>query len=370
LLSSHTHWRVAVPDTALTLADQIDAQIRATGPMSIATYMGLCLSHPRHGYYAVSRPIGAEGDFITAPEISQMFGELIGFFFVNLWQQMGQPTSFTLLELGPGRGTLMADALRAAGKADGFLDALHLQLFEQNEVLRADQETRLSKYSPYWTAEIDAVGDDPVFVIANEFFDALPIRQFVKADDGWHERLVGLKDNRRIFGLSPTPLPESAAPTEVRGAHPGEVIEIGAAAVDAMQRLAHKVAVQGGAILAIDYGYPATQTGETLQAVRAHAFADPLENPGEADISAHVNFAVLAEAARATGLAVPSLATQGEFLLRLGIGERAKALARANPAEAANVARAVERLTSPDQMGTLFRALCAHSPGLKPAGFA
>jgi NADH dehydrogenase [ubiquinone] 1 alpha subcomplex assembly factor 7 len=337
--------------------------------MSVATYMGLSLSHPRHGYYTAGRPIGAAGDFITAPEISQMFGELIGFFIVNLWQQMGEPKSFTLLELGPGRGTLMQDALRAASKADGFENALHVQLFESNAVLKGEQEKRLSRYSPYWAGEIDAVSDDPIFVIANEFFDALPIRQFVKTDDGWHERLVGLNGDQRTFGLSPTPIAESAAPTEVRGAFPGEVLELSPAAADAMQRLSRKVAVQGGAILAIDYGYPRTQTGETLQAVKSHAFADPLESPGDADISAHVNFGVLADAAKAAGLATAPLATQADFLIRLGLGERARALAQANPAEAGNIARALERLTDPKQMGTLFKAFCAHSPGLRPAGF-
>jgi NADH dehydrogenase [ubiquinone] 1 alpha subcomplex assembly factor 7 len=355
---------------SLSLAEQIDAQIRATGPISIATYMGLCLSHPRHGYYAVGRPIGAEGDFITAPEVSQMFGELVGFFFVNLWQQMGQPKSFTLLELGPGRGSLMQDALRAAGKADGFDNALHLQLFEQNTLLKGEQQKRLGRYAPYWSADLDAIGEDPLFVVAHEFFDALPLKQFVKTDDGWHERLVGLNGSIRSFGLSPTPIADSAAPPEVHGAYSGEILELSPAAVDTMQRLSRKVALQGGAILAIDYGYERTQTGETLQAVKSHAFADPLENPGEADISAHVNFGVLGEAAKATGLAVAPLARQGEWLLKLGLGERAKALARANPAEAANIARAVERLTAPGQMGTLFKVLCAHSPGLHPAGFA
>ncbi|MEO8758311.1 MAG: SAM-dependent methyltransferase [Devosia sp.] len=355
---------------SLTLSEQIDAQIRAVGPMSLATYMGLCLSHPRHGYYAVGRPIGAAGDFITAPEISQMFGELIGFFIVNLWQQMGSPPSFTLLELGPGRGTLMQDALRAASKADGFENALHLQLFESNALLRGEQEKRLGAYSPYWSTQIDAISEDPVFVIANEFFDALPIKQFVRTDDGWHERLVGLINGQRGLGLSPTPISDSAAPSEVRGAYAGEILELSLAAVDAMQMLSKKIALQGGSILALDYGYPRTQTGETLQAVKSHAFAELLEAPGEADISSHVNFQVLGEAAKASGLAIASLATQGEFLIRLGLGERAKALARANPNEAANVARAVERLTSPEQMGTLFKAFCAHSPGLRPAGFA
>jgi NADH dehydrogenase [ubiquinone] 1 alpha subcomplex assembly factor 7 len=360
---------VADEKKTLTLGEQIDAQIKANGPISLATYMGLALSHPRDGYYTAGRPIGAAGDFITAPEISQMFGELVGFFLVNLWQQMGQPTSFTLLELGPGRGTLMQDALRAAARADGFENALHLQLFEQNALLKAEQEKRLAKYSPYWATDIDAVSGDPLFVVANEFFDALPIKQFIKTDDGWHERLVGLRDGARAFGLSPTPIAESAAPAEVHGAYAGEVLELSTAAIETMQKLSRKVALQGGAILAIDYGYEGTQTGETLQAVKSHAFAEPLEAPGDADISAHVNFGVLADAAKSTGLAVAPLAKQGEWLLKLGLGERAKALARANPGEAGNIARAIERLTSPEQMGTLFKVLCAHSPGLRPAGF-
>ncbi len=357
-----------MPD-APALGELIDLQIRANGPISIATYMGLALTHPRSGYYTGTDPLGAKGDFITAPEISQMFGEIIGFFLVNLWQQMGQPTSFTLLELGPGRGTLMQDTLRAASKADGFENALHLQLFESNAILKAEQEKRLSAYSPYWSTDIDAVSDDPIFVIANEFFDALPIRQFVKTDDGWHERLIGRKNDARIFGLSPEPIAESAAPEQVRGTFAGEVLELSAAAADVMQRLARKVSLQGGAILAIDYGYRKTQTGETFQAVKDHAFADPLEAPGEADLSSHVNFEVLAAAAKTTGLAVPPLADQGEWLLKLGLGERARKLAKSNPAEAANIARAIERLTSPEQMGTLFKVLCAHSPGLTPAGF-
>ncbi|MEO6396618.1 MAG: SAM-dependent methyltransferase [Devosia sp.] len=354
---------------SLPLAAQIDAQIRATGPMSLATYMSLCLGHPRHGYYAKGRPIGAAGDFITAPEISQMFGELVGLFAVNLWQQMGQPTSFTLLELGPGSGTLMADALRAAARAEGFIDAMHLQLFDSNPDLKAEQLKRLGKFNPYWTTEIDAVSEDSIIVIANEFFDALPIRQFVRTDDGWHERLIGLIEDQRAFGLSPTPIADSAAPPEVRGAFAGEILELGAAAVEAMQRLSHKIALQGGALLGIDYGYDRTQTGETLQAVRDHAFADSLDAPGETDLSAHVNFGLFGEAAKAKGLEIEGPAPQGEFLLRLGLGERAKALATANPGEAANIARAVERLTSPAQMGTLFKVLCAHSPGLKPLGF-
>jgi SAM-dependent MidA family methyltransferase len=359
-----------VPDAAPRLSELIDMQISSNGPISIASYMALCLTHPRHGYYKQADPLGARGDFITAPEISQMFGELIGFFCVNIWQQMGEPRSFTLLELGPGRGTLMQDALRVAGRAEGFGDALHLQLYETNAELKAQQAARLNQYNPYWPAEIDAVSDDPLIVVANEFFDALPVRQFVKGERGWHERLIGLRNGRRSFGLSPTAIPDNAMPEAVRSAAPGEVYEVSLATGDVMERLGKAVGRLGGAILAIDYGYPQTRTGETLQAVRGHAYADPLAAPGEVDLSAHVDFGALATSANGAGLTTQPLATQGEFLRRLGIAERAAALSKANPGEAAGIETALDRLTSAEQMGALFKVFCAASPGLAPPGFS
>jgi len=351
-----------------SLGELIDLQIRTNGPMSVATYMGLCLTHPRLGYYKNADPLGAKGDFITAPEVSQMFGELIGFFLVNLWQQMNEPRSFTLLELGPGRGTLMSDVMRVAQRAEGFANAAHLQLFETNPVLKAEQDKRLGQYLPYWADEIDAVSDDPLLVVANEFFDALPIRQFVKGEDAWHERQVGLRDGQRAFGLSPTPLPADLLPEEVRDAPIGSIYEAGIAASDVMARLAARVAAQGGAILAIDYGYGRTQTGETLQAVARHAYADPLAAPGEADLSSHVDFDALGKVATAAGLNVQPLTPQGLFLKRIGIGERAAALARANPGEMANIETALKRLIAPDQMGDLFKVFVAASSGIKPIG--
>lgn len=359
-----------MPSSVPRLPELIDMQIRANGPMSIASYMALCLTHPREGYYKQADPLGPRGDFVTAPEITQMFGELIGFFCVNLWQQMGEPKSFTLLELGPGRGTLMQDALRVSGRAPGFTDALHLQLYETSEQLRAQQAIRLSQYNPYWPSDVDAVSDDPLIVVANEFFDALPIRQFVKGETGWHERLIGLKGGKRSFGLSPTPIPDSAMPEAVRSAAPGEVYEVSLAAADVMQKLGKAVARLGGAILAIDYGHGKTQTGETLQALQRHAYADPLDAPGEADLSAHVDFGALAAAANGVGLTVQPLATQAYFLRRLGIVERAATLSAANPSEAADIEGALERLTGADQMGELFKVFCAASPGLAPSGFS
>jgi len=359
-----------VASETIPLAELIDRQIREVGPMSIAAYMGLALTHPRDGYYAGADPLGAKGDFVTAPEISQMFGELIGFFVVNLWQQMGEPRSFTLLELGPGRGTLMQDALRVAARAEGFLDACHLQLFETNPALRAQQAERLGKYDPYWASEIDAVADDPLFVVANEFFDALPIRQFVKAADGWHERQVGLRGGTRAFGLSPTPIAGEAMPEAVRNAAEGEVYEVSLASADALQRLGRRIAAQRGAILAIDYGYAQTRAGETLQAVRKHGFADVLDAPGEVDLSAHVDFGALARVASDLGLKVESLTTQRDFLGRLGIIERASALARANPAQVDALSSALRRLTDSSEMGTLFKVFCASAGDLEPIGFA
>jgi NADH dehydrogenase [ubiquinone] 1 alpha subcomplex assembly factor 7 len=359
-----------VSDQPPDLAALIDMQIRQTGPMSISTYMGLCLTHPRHGYYRQGTAIGAAGDFITAPEISQMFGEMIGFFFVNLWQQMGEPKAFTLLELGPGRGTLMADLLRVAGRAPGFSAALSLELFEADPLLLAEQRNRLAEHQPRWIENFDLAADTPLLVVANEFFDALPIRQFVRGREGWHERMVGLTDGRRSFGLSPAPIPASALPEAVRDSPEGAVYEAGLAAGEVTSRLARAVSRRGGAILALDYGYAETRTGETLQAVSRHAYADPLESPGEADLSAHVDFGALAAIARAAGLAVEPLAAQGDFLKALGILARAATLARANPGEAASINAALDRLTGPTQMGTLFKVFCAHSPGLQPEGFS
>jgi NADH dehydrogenase [ubiquinone] 1 alpha subcomplex assembly factor 7 len=359
-----------MPTDTLPLSDLIDNQIRQLGPMSIATYMGLALTHPRDGYYTGTDPLGARGDFITAPEITQMFGELIGFYVVNLWQQLGEPKSFTLLELGPGRGTLMQDALRAASRAEGFLDACHLQLFETNPALKAQQAERLGQYNPYWASEIDAVADDPLLVVANEFFDALPIRQFVKAPDGWHERQIGLRDGKRAFGLSPTTISDAAMPEAVRNAKIGEVYEVSLAAADAMQRLGKKIAAHNGALLAIDYGYAETQTGETLQAIRHHQYADPLETPGEIDLSAHVDFAALGRVAKDLGLQVEPVATQRDFFGRIGIVERATTLAKANPGQVDEIAAALRRLTDPSEMGTLFKVFLAHAGGIEPAGFA
>jgi SAM-dependent MidA family methyltransferase len=298
-----------------------------------------------------------------------MFGELVGFFCVNMWQQMGSPKQFTLLELGPGRGTLMADMLRVACRAEGFREALDLRLFETNPALVAEQNARLEAYGPKWVDSFEKVGPGPLLVVANEFFDALPIRQFVRGQQGWHERMVGLSEGRRQFGLNPTPVPITSMPERVATAQENEVFEVGFANGEVMSRLARIASSQGGAILVIDYGYAQSQTGETLQAVRAHQYADVLAEPGAADLSAHVDFEALGNVAGQAGLSVQPLTTQGEWLVRMGINERARALSGANPQLAGSIKAARDRLVEPGQMGELFKVFCAASPGLAPPGF-
>jgi SAM-dependent MidA family methyltransferase len=282
---------------------------------------------------------------------------------------MGAPGEVALLELGPGHGTLMVDALRTASRVQGFADALELHLYDSHADLRARQAETLVGFNPRWTEDIVPQGDLPLIVVANEFFDALPIRQFVKSGMNWHERVIGLSEGQRRFGLDPVPVPETSLPKPLHGATDGSVFETSPAAANIMSELATAIATRGGAILAIDYGYHHTRAGETLQAVRHHAYADPLADPGNVDLSAHVDFSVLGNEAARAGLTVQPLAMQSDFLARLGIHRRAQNLAQASPADADEIAAATARLTAADAMGTLFKVFCAASPGLLPPGF-
>jgi SAM-dependent MidA family methyltransferase len=260
--------------------------------------------------------------------------------------------------------------LRVACRAEGFRDALDLRLFETNPALVGEQNARLEAYGAKWVDSFEKVGPGPLLVVANEFFDALPIRQFVRGKDGWHERMVGLSEGKRQFGLNPTPVPITSMPERVANARENEVFEVGFANGEVMSRLARLASTQGGAILVIDYGYNQSQTGETLQAVRAHRYADVLAEPGAADLSAHVDFEALGNVAGKAGLAVQPLATQGDWLVRMGINERTRALSGANPQLADSIKSARDRLVEPSQMGELFKVFCAASPGLVPPGFA
>lgn len=343
------------------LGTLVAERIAAQGPMRLDAYMALCLGHPEHGYYMRRDPLGRGGDFITAPEISQMFGELIGAWMAAVWAEQGAPDRFVLAELGPGRGTLMQDALRATAALPGFEAAADLWLVETSPLLRARQAERLARHAPRWAAGLGDLPAGPLIVIANEFFDALPIRQFQRIGPFWRERLVG-PGLAFLWGR-----PEGDAGLDARFplAPDGAIVEVNGPAEALAGALAARIGAAGGAALILDYG-AWDGTGDTLQALRGHAPADPLAEPGLADLTAHVRFKALAEAAAGHVRASGAL-TQGQLLERLGIAARARALARGkSPAEAAGVAAAYRRLTHAEEMGQLFQALAFTPLGLPP----
>ena len=356
------------------LARHLAALIEQEGPISIADYMAACLGHPAHGYYATRDPLGAAGDFVTAPEVSQMFGELIGLWCADIWQRCGSPAPIRLVELGPGRGTLMRDALRAASVAPGFADAAHVHLVETSPVLRAAQAANVA--AAKWHDSFHDVPDGPSILIANEFFDALPIRQFVRTERGWHERRVAVGADTGCPRFQPVLAPDPVAladdlPPAFRDAPVGGIVETSPASVAHMSEIARRVATDGIAALVIDYGHTQSAPGDTLQAVRGHTFADPFAAPGEADLTAHVDFAALAAAADAAGARVHGPVTQAAFLTSLGIDARAERLqATATESQARDIDAALARLTGRDQMGDLFKAVAvARADGPAPAGF-
>lgn len=343
----------------MSLTDHIVTRIRSEGPLSLSEYMGDCLLHPRFGYYTTRDPLGAEGDFTTAPEMSQMFGEMLGLCLVQCWLDQGRPKAFTLAELGPGRGTLMADVLRAAKSVPGFHDAADVVLVEASPSLRAVQATTLADYDPTWVDQVSDLPEAPLFLLANEFFDALPIRQFVRDGRGWRERRVGLEGESLAFGLGPAG-PQPALAERLADTGDGDVVEICPALPGISFEIGYRIETYGGGALILDYGDWRSK-GDTLQALRAHKMVDPLETPGSADLTAHVDFEALA---RACAPAQASQMTpQGVFLERLGITARAQSLANqlSGAALESHIA-AHRRLTHPQEMGNLFKVL-----GLYPA---
>jgi len=335
--------------------------------MTIAAFMAQAGAK----YYAARDPFGADGDFITAPEISQVFGELLGLWCVQAWHDQGKPREKRLVELGPGRGTLMADALRAARLAPAFLDGLEIVLVETSAALRAIQREKLQGSNVRWTERFDsALGDLPLFLLANEFFDALPIRQFVKTARGWCERMVSLSGGALDFALAPVPVADALIPLDRANAPDGAVYELCQPALALVGEIARVVAGQGGGALIVDYGYDGPAFGETLQAVSQQSFATILDAPGESDLSAHVDFAALAGAASAAGSKVYGPVSQTELLADLGAVHRVAQLAMRNPRGADELRSQLNRLVNPEQMGTLFKALAivpATAP--KPPGF-
>ncbi len=346
-------------------------RISLEGPLSIARFMAEALGHPQWGYYISRDPLGRAGDFITAPEVSQMFGELIGLWCADRWRALGAPDPFNLVELGPGRGTLMADALRAAAALPGFIAAAQVQLVETSPVLRAAQKQALANAGVTWHDRIADLPPGPAIAIANEFFDALPIRQFQRKDDGWHERMVGLRDEELCLQLSPGVVPSMPLPDGVRSAPSDAIFEVSPARTAAISELCQHLVKYGGVALVIDYGHGHSAVGDTLQAMRAHEYVDPLAQPGQADLTAHVDFHALREAGEETGAIVHGPVTQGAFLQQLGIATRADTLRqRATTAQSDAIDAALHRLTGQDQMGQLFKVMgvsaADHPP---PPGF-
>ena len=346
----------------------IARRIALTGPISMADFMGEALGHPRLGYYRRAAALGAAGDFVTAPEISQMFGELIGAWLAERWQAIGCPNPVRLIELGPGRGTLMADALRATRAIPGFHIAIDLHLVETNATLRAAQRDALAAVTPTWHERFDEVPEGASLIVANEFFDALPVRQFMRMPAGWTERMVGVADDGETLrlALAPGATPFAAF---LPDAAPGAEAEISEAGLALAAAIGARLRTDTGWALIVDYGRDGGGHGTSLQAVRGHRGANILDRPGETDLSAHVDFFALAAA---TGARTFGPTGQGDFLRRLGIVHRAETLkSRASPEQRLSIDAALMRLIAPDQMGTLFHVLAVGDDrSAAPAGFS
>jgi SAM-dependent MidA family methyltransferase len=342
------------------LRERLIEQIVLEGPMSIADYVSRCLLDPIDGYYTKHVAFGETGDFITAPHVSQTFGEMIGVWVAETWAAMGSPSPFRLVEIGPGDGTLMSDILRVVDRVPGMRQAMQLTLIEPSPVLRAVQAARFPD------AQFVTLLDDgaPLIVIGNEVLDCLPANQYVRGETGWHECLVGLSSGKLAFGLSA----EVAEHLSALPGRLGEFREYSPAQRRFAAMLAEAVKASGGAALLIDYGRDAPGPGNTLQALYRHQKYDPLDAPGEHDLTQWADFPAVAEAARAEGVAVSRITPQAEFLKALGIEARFGALARKNPDQGDKLQRQYHRLTSPDEMGDLFKVIAFTSVGLPMIG--
>lgn len=347
------------------LPEIIREQIRARGGLTVQEYWTLCQSHPKFGYYMRQDPFGSRGDFVTAPEISQMFGELLGIWVADLWMKLGQPSRVILAECGAGRGTMMDDLLRAIRNVPGLLDSLSVWIVETSPALEQKQRQKLAAAAVTWVRDIDDLpGETPLIVLGNEFLDALPIRQVIRTEGGWHERMIGMQGDGLAFGLG-SEFPAAAAVA----APPGTIMEFSPLRDAVWGQIVQRVRRQGGAALMIDYGHGVTAFGDTFQAVRNHQPCSVLEEPGGADLTSHVDFGRLSDLAAGLN---PRLANQGDFLDRLGLDMRVRALMKnATPEQAEDLKLAQQRLASPEQMGTLFKVLSICNPAtIEPAGFS
>jgi len=363
------------------LRSRITRQIKTEGPISVAEYMTLCLLDPVNGYYPTRDPLGSDGDFITAPEISQMFGELIGIWCIQSWKDMGSPQAIHLIEYGPGRGIMMSDILRAAQLDKDFIKAVRVHLIEASSALEAVQGRSLTN-APCpvsWASKLSDIELGPSIIIGNEFLDCLPIRQFIQKDRfagraGWHERMVMLDDEERLsFGTAPTPISKTlqeTLPAGQKDAVNEDLIETCSAALQILDEIKARFENHAGRALFIDYGPETTEFGDTLQALKRHEKVGVFSDPGNTDLTARVNFAALEQMAAAIKLTAAQPVTQREFLSKLGLEMRAVTLSRAKPESKAKIARQLHRLTDSDEMGELFKAICFQSSGLDvPIGF-
>jgi len=350
---------------------EIRKRIRLAGPMPVRQFMTLCLTHPDYGYYTTRDPLGASGDFITSPEISQVFGELIGLWAASAWHMMGQPENVRLIELGPGRGTMLMDAMRAAQVVPAFRQAIVLHLIEVNPKLRERQQQGLGTLDvpSMWHESFDEVPEGPAIIVANEFFDALPINQAIKQFNGWYERVIEIdQDDNLVFGISNEVIPlfDQLVPAAVREAPVGAIYEW--RTDNLALGIGQRVTREGGAALIIDYGHAKSATGETLQAVGGHAFVNPLISPGEVDLTAHVDFEAIMLAAESMGARLHGPVDQARLLRNLGIDKRAAALKTyASPDKAGDIDAACQRLLGETKtgMGKLFKAIAISHPDLK-----
>ncbi|SLN15027.1 hypothetical protein ROA7450_00320 [Roseovarius albus] len=346
-----------------TLKDILITRIKSDGPITLADYMVTCLSHPEHGYYATRDPLGAAGDFTTAPEISQMFGELVGLSLAQTWLDQGAPTPFTLAEAGPGRGTLIADVLRATKMVPGFHDALRLHLIETSPTLRAKQQATIEKDGINWHTSVQTLPQKPLFLIANEFFDALPIRQFKREGEAWRERLVSVAATNLTLTWS-NPVAPAELTHRLTDTRDDDIVELHEATISYAAHLGSIINTHGGMALIFDYG-DWRSLGDTFQAVSNHQSIDPCTEPGNADLTAHVDFEALASAALPAKYS--RLTPQGIFLERLGITQRAEKLAENLSGASLNThVKAYQRLTSPEEMGTLFKVIALYPDGASP----
>jgi len=350
------------------LRERLVRLIEATGPLSVADYMAHCLFDPEQGYYTTREPFGVSGDFTTAPEISQMFGELVAIWLYNAWTLAGRPETVVLAEIGPGRGTLMKDVVRILHQLDpGFVRQTRFELVETSPRLREIQRATLADSLPAfaWHDSVATLPDGPLFIVGNELFDAVPQPQYVATDRGWRERMVGLDAAGNLCFAAGAGIPDrQLLPAGADSAPEGSIFELAPARSALMSGIAARIGRHGGAGLFFDYGYEGPALGDTLQALRRHAPDDVLAHPGEADLTSHVDFAALAQAARQENLTTRFM-DQGEFLLGMGLLERAGALgAQADAATRQRLQGEVDRLARPEQMGRLFKVLMVHTPGL------